>query len=361
VAFIDANKDDVVDGRRLGVEPICEVLQVAPSTYYAARDRTVSPRAQRDAELVPRLVELWKANYEVYGSRKLWKAARRSGIDIGRDQTRRLMRAAGIQGVLRSKRVRTTRRDRGAGRHPDLVCRQFTATEPNRLWVTDLTFVATWAGVAYVCFIIDAFSRMIVGWRVAGHMRTPMVLDAIEMARWNRGLHHDGLRCHSDAGSQFTPFATASAWPRSARSRRSDPSATATTTPWPRTVNGYYKAELIRGPARSGPWKTIEEVELATLGWVHWHNTQRLHGYLGDLAPAEFEALHAAPDALDPGVLPATPLPRKPAERFPQPHPDAVDCQITSKSHLKAPFHDRDRSDRQRSETPERRTGSSNG
>jgi transposase InsO family protein len=202
VAFIEANKDDVVDGRRLAVERICAVLQVASSTYYAARDRAPSRRAQRDAELVPRLLKLWKDNYAVYGSRKLWKAARRSGIDIGRDQTRRLMGKAAIQGARRSKRVRTTRRDQGAGRHPDLVARQFTAGEPNRLWVTDLTFVPTWAGVAYVCFIVDAFSRMIVGWRVAGHMRTPMVLDAIEMARRNRGHHHDDLRCHSDAGSQ---------------------------------------------------------------------------------------------------------------------------------------------------------------
>ena len=191
----------MVDGRRLGVEPICTTLQVASSTYYAARDRPLSARARRDAELLPALVELFKENYEVYGSRKLWKAARRSGIEIGRDQIARLMRQAGIQGVLRSKRVRTTRRDRSAARHPDLVKRQFRVEEPNQLWVTDLTFVATWAGVAYVCFIVDAFSRMIVGWRVAGHMRTPMVLDAIEMARWNRGLHHRGLRCHSDDGA----------------------------------------------------------------------------------------------------------------------------------------------------------------
>jgi len=279
-----------VDGRRLGVEPICEVLQVAPSTYYAARDRAPSRRAQRDAELVWRLVELWKANYEVYGSRKLWKAARRAGIDIGRDQTRRLMRQAGIQGARRTKRVRTTRRDPHAGRHPDLVKRQFTATEPNRLWVTDLTFVATWAGVAYVCFIVDAFSRMIVGWRVAGHMRTAMVLDAIEMARWNRGLHHQGLCCHSDAGSQFTSIrygerlAEIGATPSIGSVGDSYDNALA------ETVNGYYKAELIRGPARTGPWKTVEEVELGTLGWVHWHNTSRLHGYLDDLPPIEFEA-----------------------------------------------------------------------
>ncbi len=138
MAFIEANKDDVVDGRRLGVEPICRVLQVASSTYYAARSRPASRRAQRDAELLPRLVALWKDNYEVYGSRKLWKAARRAGIDIGRDQTRRLMAKAGLQGARRSRRVRTTRRDHSAARHPDLVQRQFTAAEPNRLWVTDL-------------------------------------------------------------------------------------------------------------------------------------------------------------------------------------------------------------------------------
>jgi transposase InsO family protein len=323
----------VVDGRRLGVEPICEVLQVAPSTYYAARNRPLSSRAVRDAELVPRLVGIWKANYQVYGSRKLWKTARRAGIEIGRDQTARLMRQAGIQGVLRSKRVRTTRR-KAAGRHPDLVGRQFTAGNPNELWVTDLTFVATWAGIAYVCFIVDAFSRMIVGWRVAGHMRTPMVLDAIEMARWNRGLHHPRLRCHSDAGSQFTSIrygerlAEIGATPSIGTVGDSYDNALA------ETVNGYYKAELIRGPARTGPWKTIEEVELATLGWVHWHNTQRLHGYLGDLPPAEFEALHAARQALDPGVLPVAPLARRAAERLPQPQPEAVQGKIVSESPL---------------------------
>ena len=287
--FIDANKDDLVEGRRLGVEPICKALQVASSTYYAAKDRPPSARARRDAELVPRLVELWKANYEVYGSRKLWKAARRAGIDIGRDQTARLMRSAGIQGARRSKRVRTTRRNRSAGRHPDLVRRHFAACEPNRLWVTDLTFVATWAGVAYVCLITDAFSRMIVGWRVARHMRTEMVLDCLEMARWSRGHHHEDLRCHSDAGSQFTSIrygerlAEIGATPSIGSIGDSFDDALA------ETVNGYCETELIRGPTRTGPWKTIEDVELATLGWVHWHNTQRLHGYLDDMPPSEFE------------------------------------------------------------------------
>ena len=217
------------------------------------------------------------------------EAARRAGIAIGRDQTARLIRAAGIEGARRSKRVKTTRPDPASARHPELVQREFTATAPNRLWVTDLTFVPTWTGVAYVCFIIDAFSRMIVGWRVASHMRTEMILDAIEMARWSRGHHHGDLRCHSDAGSQFTSIrygerlAEIGATPSIGTVGDSYDNALA------ETVNGYYKAELVRGPARSGPWKTVENLELATLGWVHWHNTQRLHGYLGDVPPAEFE------------------------------------------------------------------------
>ncbi|WP_460994096.1 IS3 family transposase [Sinomonas soli] len=289
VAFIEANRNDVVEGRPLGVEPICSLLQVAPSTYYAAKDRAPSARAVSDAALIPELVALWKENYCVYGVRKLWKAARRSGIDIGRDQTGRLMRAAGIEGAGRTRRVKTTRADPAAARHPDLVKRQFTAPAPNRLWVTDLTFVPTWAGVAYVCFIIDVFSRMIVGWRCASHMRTEMVLDAIEMARWSRGRHHEDLRCHSDAGSQFTSIryserlAEIGATPSIGTVGDSYDNALA------ETVNGYYKTELVRGPGRPGPWKTVEDLELATLGWVHWHNTQRLHGYLGDIPPTEFE------------------------------------------------------------------------
>lgn len=243
----------------------------------------------RDEELIPQLVELWESNYRVYGVRKLWRAARRAGIMIGRDQTARLMRAAGIEGARRSKRVKTTRPNPASARHPDLVKREFTATAPNRLWVTDLTFVPTWAGVAYVCFIIDAFSRMIVGWRVASHMRTEMILDAIEMARWSRGARHKDLRCHSDAGSQFTsirygePLAEIGATPSMGTVSDSYDNALA------ETVNGYYKTELVRGPARSGPWKTVEDLELATLGWVHWHNTQRLHGDLSDVPPVEFE------------------------------------------------------------------------
>lgn len=179
--------------------------------------------------------------------------------------------------------------DPTALRHPDLVKRNFSATGVNQLWVTDLTYVPTWAGVAYVCFITDAYSRMIVGWRVASNMRTPMVLDAIEMARWSRGRTHEGLRCHSDAGSQFTSIrygerlAEIGAVPSIGTVGDSFDNALA------ETVNGYYKAELVYGPAHRRPWKTVEEVELATLTWVYWHNHERLHGYLGDVPPAEYE------------------------------------------------------------------------
>jgi putative transposase len=288
-----------VAGRRLGVELICRVLQVAPSSYYAIKNRQPSARAQRD-EVIGRVVrQLWEDNYRVYGARKIWKAAQRAGYDVGRDQVARLMRAAGIAGVRRTKRVRTTKTDPGMPRHPDLVRRDFTATAPNQLWVTDLTFVPTWAGVAYVCFIIDACSRMIVGWRVASHMRTTMVLDAIEMARWSRGTQFEGLRCHSDAGSQFTSvrygerLAEIGAVPSIGTVGDSFDNALA------ETLNGYYKAELIRGPARPGPWRTVDDVELATLGWVHWHNTSRLHGYLGDLPPTEYEGRFYAPQQGD--------------------------------------------------------------
>jgi putative transposase len=284
----------VVEGRPLGVEPICRVLQVAPSSYYAAKARGSSAREQRDAVMGPVVRQLWEDNFCVYGARKLWKATRRAGYDIGRDQVSRLMRAAGIAGARRDKKVRTTKSAPAGARHPDLVERNFTATAPNQLWVTDLTYVPTWAGVAYVCFIIDAYARMIVGWRVASHMRTTMVLDALEMARWSRRTrveqHRiDRLRCHSDAGSQFTSIrygerlAEIGAVPSIGTVGDSYDNALA------ETVNGYYKAELIRGPARQHPWRTVEDVELATLGWVHWHNTQRLHGYLNDIPPTEYE------------------------------------------------------------------------
>jgi putative transposase len=295
VEFIDENRDE------FGVEPICAALQVAPSTYRSAKRRPLSARAMRDAVMMPVLLALWQANYSVYGARKLWIAARKAGHDIGRDQVARLMRELGIAGVKRSRRVRTTRRGDTAERSPDLVERDFTATAPNQLWVTDLTYVPTWSAVAYVCFIVDAFSRRIVGWRVARHMRTEMVLDALEMARWSRGTNLEGLRCHSDAGSQFTSIrygerlAELGAVPSIGSIGDSYDNALAEST------NGLYKAELIRGP-NQGPWRTIEDVELATLGWVHWFNTDRIHSYLNDTSPDEFEAAYAAPNTDQPLV-----------------------------------------------------------
>jgi putative transposase len=290
VDFIDENKEE------LGVEPVCKELQVAPSTYYAAKARPLSARAARDALLVPILVSIWTANYRVYGVRKLWRAAQRAGHDLGRDQVARLMDIAGIEGLRRGKKRQTTKSDPAATRHPDLVERAFVAEAPNRLWVSDLTYVATWSGFAYVYFITDAFSRMIVGWRVASHMKTDMVLDALEMARWRRDTTLEGLISHSDAGSQFTSIRYGE--------KLSDLGATpsigsvgdAYDNALAESVNAAYKSELIRGPGQ-GPWKTVEDVELATLSWVHWFNTERLHEYLDYVPPTEFEAVYAAEKA----------------------------------------------------------------
>ena len=184
------------------------------------------------------------------------------------------------------------RADPAAARPPDLVERRFRATAANQLWVSDLTFVSTWQGVAYVAFIVDAFSRRIVGWRVASHMRTDMVLDALEMARHSRGARLEGLVAHSDAGAQFTSMrygerlAELGAVPSIGSVGDSFDNALA------ETVNGLYKAELIYGP-RQGPWRSVEAVELATLQWVHWYNHTRLHGYLDDVPPVEYEATYA--------------------------------------------------------------------
>jgi putative transposase len=202
VGFIDEHREE------FGVESICRVLQMAPSTYYAAKRRELAPsaRAVRDAVMMQVLMVLWVANRKVYGAHKLWKAAQRAGHDIGRDQVARLMRAMQIEGVSRRrKRIFTTVADPDAVRAPDLVKRNFRADRPNALWVTDLTYVPTRTGMAYVCFIVDAFSRRIVGWRVAANMKTEMVLDALEMARRSRGSRRlVGLVAHADAGSQFT-------------------------------------------------------------------------------------------------------------------------------------------------------------
>ena len=296
VAFVDEHRHE------FGVEFICRHLQVAPSTYYAAKQREKAPsaRARRDALMSEVLLGLWEANRKVYGARKLWKAARRAGHDIGRDQVARLMRTLRIRGVTRRRKVLTTRPDPAGVRAPDLVNRQFRAVRPDALWVTDLTYVATRSGMAYVCFIVDAFSRRIVGWRVAGNMRTDMILDALEMARRSRGgRRFVGLVAHSDAGSQFTSvrfterLEEIGARPSIGTVADSYDNALAETT------NGLYKAECVYGPDATG-WDDIDELELATLSWVHWFNEQRLHSHCGDVPPAEHEAAFYAAQQTDP-------------------------------------------------------------
>jgi putative transposase len=296
VGYIDQHRDE------FGVEPICGVLQMAPSTYYAARRRRVEPsaRARRDAVMMGVLMALWVANRKVYGAHKLWKAARRAGHDIGRDQVARLMRELGVCGVSRRRRVFTTRPDPDAVRAADLVNRDFTADRPNALWVTDLTYVPTRSGMAYVCFIVDAFSRRIVGWRVAAHMRTDMVLDALEMARTSHGGRRlAGLVAHSDAGSQFTSVRFTERLDEIGARPSIGTVADSYDNALAETTNGLYKAECVYGPDTHG-WDDVDDLELATLSWVHWFNENRLHGHCGDVPPAEIEAAFYAAQQTDP-------------------------------------------------------------
>jgi putative transposase len=290
VRYIDEHRDE------FGVEPICTVLQVAPSTYYAAKSRPLSARAIRDVMMMQVLMVLWVTNRKVYGAHKLWKAARRAGHDIGRDQVVRLMRELGIEGVSRRrKKVFTTRQDPDATRAPDLVNRNFTADRPDALWVTDLTYVPTRSGMGYVCFIVDAFSRRIVGWRVAANMKTEMVLDALEMARTSRGARRlVGLVAHSDAGSQFTSVRFTERLDEIGARPSIGTIADSFDNALAETTNGLYKTELVYGPDSTG-WDDVDELELATLSWVHWFNHERLHSHCDDVPPAEFEtAFYAA-------------------------------------------------------------------
>ncbi len=298
VGFIDDHRDV------LGVEPICRALQIAPSTYYAAKRRQAVPsaRAARDAVMMQILMVLWVANRKVDGAHKLWKAARRAGHDIGRDQVARLMRVMAIEGVSRQRRkVFTTRADPDALRAPDLVNRNFRAGRPDALWVTDLTYVPTRTGMAYVCFIVDAFSRRIVGWRVAAHMRTEMVLDALEMARRSRGSRRlVGLVAHADAGSQFTSVRFTERLDEIGARPSIGTVADSYDNALAETTNGLYKTECVFGPDAPRPWDDVDELELATLSWVHWFNEHRLHSHCGDVPPAEFEAAFYAAQQADP-------------------------------------------------------------
>ena len=301
VGFIDEHRGE------LGVESICAALQIAPSTYYAAKRRESEPsaRVRRDAAMMQVLMVLWVANRKVYGAHKLWKAARRAGHDIGRDQVARLMRTMQIQGVSRQRRkVFTTRQDPDAVRAPDLVDRNFTADRPDALWVTDITYVHTRSGMAYVCFIVDAFSRRIVGWRVASNMKTDMVLDVLEMARRSRGGQRlIGLVTHSDAGSQFTSVRFTERLDEIGARPSIGTIADSFDNALAETTNGLYKAECVYGPDAPKLWDDVDELELATLSWVHWFNADRLHSHTGDVPPDEFEAaFYAAQQTAPAGV-----------------------------------------------------------
>jgi putative transposase len=282
-AVVDAYRDE------FGVEPICRVLDLAPSSYYAvkARQRDPSKRAVRDQVLLAEICRIYEANYGVYGARKVWWQLQRDGIKVARCTVERLMAKNGLQGAVRGKK-RTTIGDGQADRAPDLVERNFNASAPNRLWVSDFTYVAAWSGVVYVAFVIDAFSRRIVGWKADTTMKTSLVLDTLEMALWAREHQGEpvskGLIAHSDAGSQYTSFAVT----QRLIDAGADPSIGSVGDGYDNALAestiGLYKTELIN---RRGPWKTLDQVELATLEWVDWYNHRRLHSAW--LPPVEFE------------------------------------------------------------------------
>jgi putative transposase len=286
-AFVDQHR------QRLGVEPICKALQVAPSAYWreAARRRDPAlcpPRRQRDAMLVPEIERVWNGNLRVYGADKVWKQLRREHVAVARCTVERLMRRQGLRGVIRGKSVRTTVPDAKAPCPADRVNRAFRAERPNQLWVSDFTYVSTWQGFIYVAFVIDVFARRIVGWRVSSSMQTDFVLDALEQALFARkGQRNGELVHHSDRGSQYVSIryterlAEAGIEPSVGSKGDSYDNALA------ETINGLYKAELIH---RRAPWKTREAVELATLEWISWFNHHRLLEPIGYIPPAEAEA-----------------------------------------------------------------------
>jgi transposase InsO family protein len=277
-----------------GVEPICAVLPIAPSTYFRHTVQqqlpaTRSARARRDDDLRAAIQRVWDANQQVYGPRKVWKQLRREGHHVARCTVERLMRRMGVRGASRGRAwVRTTQANAAAARPADLVERRFTATRPNQLWVADFTYVATWRGFVYVAFVEDVFARRIVGWRVSASLATDFVLDALEQAIWDRcGAGVTDLVHHSDRGTQYvsmryTARVAAGGIAPSVGSRGdSYDNALA------ESVIGLFKTEVIQ---RKGPWRDRDAVEFATLDWVDWFNTRRLLEPIGYVPPAEFEA-----------------------------------------------------------------------
>ncbi len=288
VEFIDEHRDEY------GVEPICRVLPIAPSTYHEQKAREADPsrlpdRAVRDAELREEIERVWKENQSVYGARKVWVQLKREGFSVARCTVARLMRQMGLRGVVRGKAYTTTTIvDEAAQRPADLVKRNFTADRPNQLWVADITYVPTWNGFVYVAFVTDVFSRRIVGWRVSKSLRSDLALDALEQAiHFRPDLAQ--LIHHSDRGVQYVSIryterlAEAGIEPSVGSVGDSYDNAMA------ETIFGLFKAEVIWP---NGPWRSLEEVEFATLEWVDWFNNRRVLEPIGDVPPAEFEAMY---------------------------------------------------------------------
>jgi transposase InsO family protein len=285
--FIDGHREEY------GVEPICRVLPIAPSTYRAHAARLADPslrsdRAKRDAELRPEIGRVWEENFAVYGVRKVWRQLNREGVAVARCTVARLMTEMGLAGAVRGKPVKTTISDRAAPCPEDRVNRQFNAPRPNALWLSDFTYVATWAGFVYVAFVIDAFARRIIGWRVSRSMQAGFVLDALEQALHDRRpIQSDSLIHHSDRGVQYVSIkyterlVEAGIEPSVGSVGDSYDNALA------ETVIGLFKTEVIH---RRGPWRNLEAVEFATLEWVDWFNNRRLLEPIGNIPPAEAEA-----------------------------------------------------------------------
>jgi len=277
-----------------GVEPICRVLQVAPSAYrrHAARLRNPelhSERTKRDLALSSETARVWRANRAVYGADKVWRQLNREGIAVARCTVERLMRKQGLQGVVRGRKVRTTFPDPAAPNPQDRVKRQFKAERPNQLWVADFTFVSTWQGFAYVAFIVDVYSRFIVGWRVSRHMRTDFILDALEQAIYARKPQRHQLIHHSDRGSQYLSIRYSERLGEAGIEPSVGSTGDSYDNAMAETINGLYKTELIH---KKGPWPSIDALELETLNWVTWFNHQRLLEPIGNIPPVEFEALY---------------------------------------------------------------------
>jgi len=290
IAFIDDHRGEY------GVEPICQVLPIAPSTYHAhvAERRCperASLRCRRDEVLRAAVRRVHEANFGVYGARKVWRQLRREGVTVARCTVERLMRGMGLRGVVRGKETRTTISNPATPCPTDKVNRQFGAPAPNVLWVSDFTYVATWQGFVYAAFVIDVFARRIVGWRVSRTAQTSFVLDALEQALHDRRPARGGLTCHSDKGSQYVSIR----YTERLLEAGIEPSVGSVGDSYDNalaeTVIGLFKTEVIR---RGGPWPSLEAVEFATLEWVAWFNTQRLLEPIGNVPPAEAEARYYA-------------------------------------------------------------------